>query len=82
MSRMVYYDSSGNEFYPEEFAKDIYVPRKTNADCVRAMSDEELARFIGTSCFCKLCSDYEPGGYCDGRCEEHMLSWLKEEARA
>ena len=59
----------------------------TNADRIRAMSDEELAKHlvdIGWDChFCtehwKL--DNEPlmrGEECDEKCAEHCLQWLKQ----
>ena len=51
----------------------------TNADRIRAMSDEELAEVI-TDDWCEIvCSgtDY----LCrDGTCEQHVLKWLKQEA--
>ena len=55
-------------------------PPKTNADRIRAMSDEELAEVI-TDDWCEIvCSgtDY----LCrDGTCEQHVLKWLKEEVK-
>ena len=54
-------------------------PPKTNADKIRAMTDEELAEVI-TDDWCEIvCSgtDY----LCrDGTCEQHVLKWLKQEA--
>ena len=53
-----------------------YVERPmTNADRIRAMTDEELARFITKEDLCELtCGSPIP---CDGRCESMMLAWLK-----
>lgn len=53
-------------------------PKQTNADRIRAMSDEELAHFITYSDFCEtICgSDF----VCGGGCEGVMLDWLKQEA--
>lgn len=51
----------------------------TNADKIRSMSDEELAKFLvgGTGCVCKLCP--LEGPYCEGvMCEETTLKWLKQ----
>ena len=51
----------------------------TNADRIRAMTDEELASVI-TDDWCEIvCSgtDY----LCDGTCEQHVLKWLKEEVK-
>ena len=50
----------------------------TNADRIRAMSDEELAAFWGADGFCDIC---EEG--CDhftyiGDCEMQFLRWLKQ----
>lgn len=58
----------------------------TNADHIRAMTDEELAKWldeeIGCCCFCledeRL--ENEPllrGEKCDEQCKEHLLDWLK-----
>ena len=48
---------------------------QTNADRIRAMTDEELARFITKEDLCELtCGSPIP---CDGRCESMMLAWLK-----
>ena len=50
----------------------------TNADRIRGMTDEELARFVTREDLCELtCNSSIP---CDGRCEAKMLDWLKEEA--
>lgn len=51
---------------------------QTNADRIRAMSDEELAAFWGADGFCDIC---EEG--CDhftyiGDCEMQFLRWLKQ----
>ena len=60
---------------------------KTNADRIRAMSDEELAtHLIGWDCH--LCAEHgrldnEPllrGEKCDEKCVEHCLEWLKQPA--
>ena len=58
----------------------------TNADKIRAMTDEELAEFIGKcvdhefhiECSCFLCDE----GYCrypKKGCDEIALEWLKQE---
>ena len=60
----------------KEWADSISEPQ-TNADHIRAMSDEELARFI-TDDLCELfCGS---PSICDGQCEGKMLSWLKAPA--
>lgn len=61
----------------------------TNAQKIRAMSDEELAKYlvdIGWDCnFCAehLRLDNEPlfrGEKCDEKCVEHCLEWLQQPA--
>ena len=61
----------------------------TNADRIRGMKDEELAKHlvdIGWDChFCTehLRLDNEPwmcGEKCDEKCSEHCLEWLKQPA--
>lgn len=53
---------------------------KTNADRIRAMSDEELAKFIGEEGFhCEICSK-GVNSECDLRCSTYCLEWLKQPA--
>jgi hypothetical protein len=61
----------------------------TNADRIRAMSDEELAKCIYEIGFdCHLCSEHERLSdnqflrheKCDEKCVEHCLEWLKKPA--
>ena len=59
-------------------------PPKTNADRIRAMTDEELAEKITNemhgNIWCEIaCS--ETDYVCDGACEQHVLKWLKENVR-
>ena len=51
---------------------DIFRPI-TNADRIRSMTDEELAKWIANDLI-------EPGYYKAGQCEEIWLEWLKQEA--
>lgn len=48
----------------------------TNGDKIRAMSDEELAGLLCEMCEVTCANLIE----CDGKCEEHALEWLKQEA--
>lgn len=51
----------------------------TNADKIRSMSDEELAKFLAeeSGYMCKLCP--LEGPYCEGlMCKEMTLIWLKQ----
>ena len=59
----------------------------TNADRIRSMSDQELAKCIYEIGFdCHLCSEHERisenpflrHGKCDEKCVEHCLEWLKQ----
>ena len=68
-----------------EPCKDCVPKKKTNADKIRAMSDEELAEYIfGVSIGnapCVLCS--EECDFCelsDEQCKEKTLKWLQSEA--
>lgn len=63
-------------------------PVVSNADRIRAMSDEELAEWLADIWDCNLCSEHERldgepllrNEQCDQRCEEHCLEWLKQPA--
>lgn len=52
-----------------------YAKTITNADCIRAMTDEELAEFIASGIPCDVCN---PNDYCED-CEICVLNWLKKE---
>ena len=63
--------------------------KQTNADHIRAMSDEELARHLHCIGWdCHLCAEHirldnEPlmrGKKCDEKCAEHCLEWLQQPA--
>ena len=62
---------------------------QTNADRIRAMNDEELAKhLVDIGGDCHLCAEHrrldnEPflrGEKCDEKCEEHCLEWLQHPA--
>lgn len=84
MSRTMYYDEESKQFFSvdDEPIKEPY--RFTNADKIRAMSDEELAEF--------MCHSVSPNGVANcSACEaaefcrmghNGYLDWLKEEADA
>lgn len=57
----------------------------TNADHIRSMSDEELAKFLDGFTGCNYCSEYETAPFvgpglcdCDGKCKRHLVVWLKQ----
>lgn len=60
--------------------------QKTNADHIRSMSDEELAKWLADMWDCCYCSEYDrTGGHplfsaepCDQKCEQHCFDWLKQ----
>ena len=65
-----------------ERCKDYEEPKQTNADRIRAMSDEELAEVIdGTIPPCTRCVNKER--YCSTTkyCRDGILEWLKSEAK-
>lgn len=54
-----------------------YVPVITNADRIRSLSDEELAKILGDKCICP------PAGECakmSGDCAACWLEWLQQPA--
>ena len=61
----------------------------TNADRIRAMTDEELGRFLECFGCCHYCTEHERignearfllGEKCDEQCERHLLEWLQQSA--
>lgn len=61
---------------------------KTNADKIRAMTDEKLATFLESFGCCHNCSEHHRlGGVrfysdekCDEQCQTHLMDWLKQPA--
>lgn len=53
---------------------------KTNADRIRAMSDEELCRFLGEYKFCDICEEGCDSCTYNGDCDKRLLEWLKQPA--
>lgn len=53
---------------------------KTNADRIRTMSDEELAKFFDTELFLSLWCDKSCGYVEEAPCRQCILKWLKQEA--
>ena len=54
--------------------------RKTNADRIRAMSDEELTEFLYQCEFCDLCNEGCDACTYNGYCDKRLLDWLKQPA--
>jgi len=68
-----------------EFPEDYDEPL-TNADHIRAMTDEELSEFLAEertapSCIGKCHKDYEIYGELRTFCSDCWLEWLKEEVK-
>lgn len=64
-----------------EFGKDINVlgNPKTNADHIRAMTDEELAKFLCEQGFCV--DERCPRLWDETNCVECIMEWLKSEVK-
>ena len=60
-------------------AAEITSPPKSNADRIRQMTDEELAKIL---CFadCEVLCPAIDNEHCNGDCCGHFLRWLKQEA--
>lgn len=56
------------------------LPKQTNADRIRAMSDEELAEFASHYISCGYCDVKTIGGGCGNGCKKNLLKWLQSEA--
>ena len=61
-----------------------YFCEKTNADRIRAMSDEELAKLIAENAYTGACNDFgiPHQGQCCHNCErcDAIIKWLKQPA--
>ena len=59
---------------------------QTNADRIRAMTDEELAELIGDTIDCGSCKDMANHDVCpvsadnERNCHKYWLDWLKQKA--
>ena len=51
---------------------------QTNADRIRAMSDEELAEFLGGYQFADMCDEGCDNCTYHGDCDKRILEWLKQ----
>ena len=67
-------DWCARDFNPKSDKPKCFEPL-TNADHIRAMTDEELAMIIS-------CQDYKQGDDCfDASCYNCTLEWLKQEVK-
>ena len=74
--------SNGAEFIPVFRMRQWFdhLQAHTNADRIRAMSDEELADWFFNEFFRKVPYCRKEECYEDTPCEECLLDWLKQEA--
>lgn len=63
----------------KEFFEIVEAP-KTNADRIRAMTDEELCEFLGEYKFCDICEEGCDACTYSGDCDKRLLDWLKQPA--
>ena len=59
------------------FYSSMQIKPITNADRIRAMTDEELAELFWIRADCKLCPNKET--HCSDDCRKHWLDWLRQE---
>lgn len=70
----------GHYFHEEDFPMcviDSDPKPKTNANRIRAMSDEELAEKLATYIECDMCPGWPVT--CEEKCTKYWLDWLKQE---
>lgn len=53
----------------------------TNADRIRSMTDEELAKMLPTKSMWNCPPDIKTRGGCPGQCVPCWLDWLKQEVK-
>ena len=63
----------------KEYFEIVEAP-KTNADRIRAMTDEELCEFLGEYKFCDICEEGCDSCTYNGDCDKRLLDWLKQPA--
>ena len=68
------------ELYCVGIVCDINKPKQTNADRIRAMSDEELCEFLGHYSFFEMCDEGCNACAYKGDCDKRLLEWLKQPA--
>ena len=63
-----------------DYTCDQFRPAKqlTNADRIRQMTDEELAKFMRS---CTFCAYLDKGCQHNGTCTQGFLEWLKQEVK-
>lgn len=60
----------------------LFKPKpQTNADRIRAMTDEELAKMLPSKSMWNCPPDIKTRGGCPGQCVPCWLDWLKQEVK-
>ena len=72
---------NGEDFETMANKKDCRKRVFTNADSIRAMSDEELCKFLAESQFCDICEEGCDNCTYNGECDKRLLAWLKQPAK-
>lgn len=75
-------DESKCDFYDYVRERASLSQKQTRADQIRAMTDEELAAYIGHASLCVTIQDEDGGAWCSqyGSCNECVRDWLRQEA--
>ena len=55
---------------------EVSAPPKSNADCIRQMTDEEIADVMQGQC---ACCAYQLTGCTEKECKDGAYEWLKQE---
>ena len=75
-----FYIYEDGDLYCVGIVCDINKPKPTNADRIRAMSDEELSKFLGEYRFCDICDEGCEACTYHGDCNKRLLEWLQQPA--
>ena len=75
-------DSEEHYKATQDFARRLIDHAKpmTNADRIRAMTDEELCDFLSQYKFCDICEEGCDNCTYHGDCDKRLLDWLKQPA--
>ena len=61
--------------------REYWLPKaKTNADRIRAMTDEKLCEFLSQYKFCDICEEGCSDCTYHGDCDKRLLDWLQQPA--
>ena len=75
-------DMCKKDAHPCAYSKACFEPEepkpKTNADHIRSMTDEELAKFIPNWSYTDACKCGEHYVDCNNECEKCVAEWLRQ----